>query len=198
MDESLSSSRAPPASPVPSTQPAVWSGGADGTVTVVLRPGRLYWMALALPVVTACGLVLSLVAPYYADLATFVGLVTFFTVLLVLGIVTALYFKADRALVVDSRGVRLLRAGRVVNDVPWANVARFRFGVVPGGKPPATQMTLFWVHVNGRYRGLSVLENYYNIPYGALWTASLITAEMAQARGIPVVRKDGLIRDFGP
>ena len=114
-------------------------------------------------------------------------------------IVTALYLRADRTLIVDSHGVRLLRSGKSARDIPWENMARFRYGMATMGRRTATvQVPLFWVHVKNRYRGLSIVESYYNVPPWSIWYASLLVADMARARGIPVVQKNGLIRDFGP
>ncbi len=153
---------------------------------------------VALGAAAALLLLVGVAASNSSDLPTALGVLSFCGVLLVVGLVTALYYKADRALVVDSAGVKLLRAGRIVRDIPWAGIARFRFGAVPGVGSPAAQSTLFWVHGQGSSRGLSILESYYRVPSGSLWNASLATAKMAEARGIPVVRKDGVIRVFGP
>ncbi len=175
-------------------------GGAGEAITVEMRHGRMYAMSLAGLGASAALLVMFglIAASTSSDLSTVTAVLSFFGLLLVTTLAVAVYYKADCTLIVDSGGVRLLRAGRTVRDIPWADISRFRFGAVSGIRPFVDRSTLFWVHARGRYRGLSILESAYRIPSGSLWNAALLTAELAQARGIPVVRKDGLIRDFGP
>lgn len=189
----------PPGLPVSiSVSPPSHATSQPANFTLTLHPGRNYRLCLygSLPA-SLLFLILWLIGPI--DFVTRLGGVAFAGLVLVGSVAAVLYLRADRTLIVDSYGVRLLRSGKTLRSFPWEDVARVRYGITGYGSGASpTPVSLLWIHGRQGHRGLSIVESYWNVPPGSIWNASIFAAELAEARGVPVVRKDGLIRDFGP
>lgn len=191
-------STGPPSSASTTSLPQTSEDASNTNFILTLHPGTNYRLCVygLLPAAVVFWL-LWLIGPM--DLVTRLGGAAFASLVLVGSVIIVLYFKADRTLIVDAHGVRLMRSKKTMRYFVWEEVARVRYGIVTLGRGARTaQVPLLWIHGKQGYRGLSILENYYNVPPGSVWNASMFAAELAGARGIPVVRKDGLIRDFGP
>ncbi len=194
----------PKGSPSASQAPVGSFTTVTNNFSLTLRPGRYFRLACLGPPVALLALLVGVygalaVRNAFANTGTQVFYFGFTGIGLAAMLANVLYWRSVRLPEIDSRGVRWKRSGRLVREIPWPDVARVRYGMVTMSRGSRTiQVPHLWVHATRSRRGIYVLESGYTVPPGSLLTATQVAIQMANERGIPVIHKDGLIRDFGP
>lgn len=157
-------------------------------VNVVLRPGTNYRLSRLLPPVWILFLLAVLVWP--KDTATEIGGIALSAVLLVASLANLFFWKTDRALIVDLRGVRLTRSGKTVRDIPWQDMTLVHYGMITMYKGNRTaKVPLLHVYGNAG-RPIRILETAYTAPRWSILNAATAIAKIAESRSIRVVQKD--------
>ena len=113
-----------------------------------------------------------------------------------LGLAGILYFRPGRTFEADSLGIRLRRGNHLIRDVSWSDVRRFRYGIrviptVGYGTRPGAFLT---VSRQGLHRGFDFDTEDYALSQfrlvGDLSAFAARAATFAQARGVPIERRD--------
>lgn len=115
-----------------------------------------------------------------------------FASLAALALGALLYYRPDRTLEVDDRGIRLFRGRRLQRDLPWADIARVRFGPrvgaqrgFPGG---------YILQVGGRrpWQRISLTIMTYGVDWDRMMFMASAIGSTAKQRGIHVVELNPL------
>ena len=113
-----------------------------------------------------------------------------FGVIATLGVAGVLYYRDERRLELDSKGVRFFRGEKIRSNIPWGAVTRVRYGTrvtVMGRR----SVIVHFLEVRGsRFRDRIDFDgSSYRIPESAVAVFSEKVVQDAQVRGIPVQHK---------